>query len=147
MNYSWQGKLVLIQYMIFYVSAGMLAALLLKAFSIFTFRTKGKVMGYEFEVGSAEYKQYKGRADTRALALTLSSIIGLAILTAWQTLAIVHKHASNSTITMILGATVSVFFVLWAFYSVIKASEKIRSIGHTDDKHSRTAPKDSWKLP
>lgn len=133
---------MVIQYMIFYISVGILAALLLKAFSIFTFRTKSKVMGYEFEVNSAEYKQYKSRVNTPALVLTLLSIVGLSLLVALQILLIARKHMSNSTITMMIGAGVSVVFVFWVFYSVVRVAEKIRARSsgkpsHANDKRSK----------
>jgi len=137
---------MIVQYTIFYIGVGFLMAALLNIVNIITFRTKGKVIGYQFKLGSTEYNKYRGRTGNKALLATLAITTLLVYLLAEQASAITQKHVSHSTNTLVFGSVLVILFCLWVLYRIAKtfgnSSSKRKSRSSTG-KHSDDS---SWPV-
>lgn len=107
--------------------------------NVVTFRTSGKVIGYQFKVGSAEYKKYQKRMSNLVLLVTLLIVALLCILIVLQFSTVAHKHSSGSTQTLVIGGILTLLVGFWCLYNfVLVYGQKNRS------KSSGRHKDDSW---
>lgn len=133
-----------IQYALFWLTVCLLQSSLLYLLNIITFRASGKVIGYQFKVGSGEYKKYQKRTGTIALlitALTASLLCALVVVQFWT---VARKHVPGSTHTMVVGGLLTLGLGFWVVYKMSTTFKQMSDKNRPASSGGRHGKDDSW---
>jgi accessory gene regulator protein AgrB len=132
---------MIVQYILFYASVGLLLTALMNFFIILNIRLKGETVFYKLNPKSPEYgkyrEKYRRRASNKSLLVTLLVIAILLLLMGLEAWAVIHKHAADSVSTLVIGSIGIAFLFLVLVYKALATfrPEILRGVDDSNKHH------------